>query len=109
MDYQGNSKQYIIVICRKFVSLKGSRAFSSHAHILPGKKEKKTLFLSGPINKKLSPKKMLRDDFSSAWQVHGALAKFYSDDVIRAPLFFSQNRVAQIKIVQANTRNCRAS
>ena len=50
----------------KVVSLKGSRAFSSHAHILPGKKEKKTLFLSGPINKKLSPKKMLRDDFSSA-------------------------------------------
>ena len=25
----------------KFVSLKGSRAFSSHAHILPQKKEKK--------------------------------------------------------------------
>ena len=61
----------------KVVSLKGSRAFSSHAHILPGKKEKKTLFLSGPINKKLSPKKMLRDDFSSSWQAHGAIANFY--------------------------------
>ena len=60
----------------KFVSLKGSRAFSSHAHILPGKKEKKTLFLSGPINKKLSRKKMLRDDFSSDGRFMARLQSF---------------------------------
>ena len=68
----------------KFVSPKGScrilQNVSSHVHILTRKKkgkEKITLFLSRPINKKLSPKKMLRDDFSSSWQAHGAIAKFY--------------------------------
>lgn len=67
----------------KFVSPKGScrilQNVSSHAHILTRKKKegKKRLFLSGPINKKLSRKKMLRDDFSSSWQAHGAIANLY--------------------------------
>ena len=81
MGYQGNSKHYIIVI---WVNLFLQKARAEYFKMFPlthtfyrKKKRKKTPFLSGPINKKLSPKKLLRDDFSSAWQVHGALAKFY--------------------------------
>lgn len=77
MGYQGNSKQYIIVIWVNLFHLKALVLFPLTHTFYREKKKKKTLFLSGPINKKLSPKKVLRDDFSSAWQVHGALAKFY--------------------------------
>ena len=65
MDYQGNSKQHIIVI---WVNLFHQKARAERTHFNEKKKgkEKKTLFLSGPINKKLSRKKMLRDDFSSS-------------------------------------------
>ena len=83
MGYQGNSKQYIIVI---WVNLFHQKARAEYFKMFPlthtfwreKKKEgKKRLFLSGPINKKLSRKKMLRDDFSSSWQAHGAIANLY--------------------------------
>ena len=76
MGYQGNSKQYIIVIWVNLFHLKALVLFPLMHTFYREKKEKKTLFLSGPINKKIKSK-MLRDDFSSAWQVYGALAKFY--------------------------------